>query len=155
MADPLASAVRFLRGGGALAAALLAIAVCVQHRSHNGPRRPLDLRLQGLFRRTRSVAQPSLRGAPRCAVQFRFHTIPNERCESRFLAAKGIVGSGLFRGNVYVARNAQEANNLGKRLKPGDQLVLQNGVWRNAALSIEARGTPSQPILIRGRANPG
>ncbi len=54
-----------------------------------------------------------------------------------------------------MARNVQEANNLGKRLRPGDQLVLQNGIWRDAALSIQAKGTPSQPILIRGESASG
>jgi len=155
LADPLASAVRFLRGGGALVAALLAITVWCPASFAQRAEAPVGSSPPGPIQTDTTGCAALVAAHPGAPCSFDFTQFRTNDANLDILAAKGIVGSGLFRGNVYVARNAEEANNLGKRLKPGDQLVLQNGVWRNAALSIEAKGTPSQPILIRGESESG
>jgi len=151
----MASAVRFLRGGRALVVALLALVASSPQSLAQRADAPGGL----------GQAGPNSTDTTACAVLVAAHA--NSSCSFDFsqfrtrderldlIAAKGIAGSGLFRGARYVARNVQEANNLGKRLRPGDQLVLQNGVWRDATLSIHANGSPSQPILITGESESG
>jgi poly(beta-D-mannuronate) lyase len=53
--------------------------------------------------------------------------------------------------SLFTAKNADEVKKFSKRLQPGDTLVLSDGGWRDAALSIEANGTEARPIVIRSQ----
>ncbi len=65
------------------------------------------------------------------------------------MEAQGVESCGLFKGAVHVARSAVEVRVLSGKLKPGDQLVLAGGEWKDARLSFGGAGTEDAPILIR------
>lgn len=48
-----------------------------------------------------------------------------------------------------VLHNVQELQQQIAKAKPGDELVLANGVWNNAEVLFEANGTAEKPIVLR------
>ncbi len=58
------------------------------------------------------------------------------------------------KGAQYQANSAQEVSKLAAQLKPGDTLVLRDGLWNDENLKLSARGTKEQPITLRA-ATPG
>ncbi len=56
---------------------------------------------------------------------------------------------GFFKGAAHTVHNTAEVRALSGKLKPGDQLVLATGEWKDARLTFGATGTQEAPILIR------
>lgn len=59
----------------------------------------------------------------------------------------------LFLGNTsyaktLVAKNIDEFNQLKNELLPGDTLMFSNGIWNNATLIINNKGTNQSPIIF-------
>ena len=55
---------------------------------------------------------------------------------------------------TYKAKSAQEVNEMSKKLKPGDTLILRDGEWMDKGIKIKAQGSEAQPITVRA-ATPG
>jgi len=49
----------------------------------------------------------------------------------------------------HLVENPRAFAEAQSRLQPGDQLVLKNGPWKDAALRFRAEGTQAQPITLR------
>ncbi|WP_024481292.1 chondroitinase-B domain-containing protein [Cellulophaga baltica] len=49
---------------------------------------------------------------------------------------------------IEMANNVEEFNEMVKNLEPGDSIVLANGVWRDAELVFEGKGTEEKPITL-------
>ncbi|AIZ43186.1 chondroitinase-B domain-containing protein [Cellulophaga baltica] len=49
---------------------------------------------------------------------------------------------------IEMANNVEEFNEMVKNLQPGDSIVLANGVWRDAELVFEGKGTEEKPITL-------
>jgi len=65
------------------------------------------------------------------------------------LKTGAVAESGLFTGKVHVARTAADVRSLSDKLKPGDQLVLASGEWKDVRFAFSGRGTEAAPILVR------
>ncbi|GIV31069.1 MAG: hypothetical protein KatS3mg029_0420 [Saprospiraceae bacterium] len=59
----------------------------------------------------------------------------------------GLVLFGCSEKKVLV-HNVEEFNKAVKKAKPGDRIVLANGVWRNAELVFEGKGEKDNPIVL-------
>src|SRR6185436_16226296 len=46
-------------------------------------------------------------------------------------------------------KNIEELKAAGKRAKPGDIIILQNGEWSNAIIELNCNGTAAQPITFK------
>jgi len=57
-------------------------------------------------------------------------------------------------GEVHSARDPAELTAAMKKARPGDEVVLAEGEWRDAELRIDGNGTAQEPILVRA-AVPG
>lgn len=53
----------------------------------------------------------------------------------------------------YFVTNTSEFNALS--LNPGDVVILKNGVWENASLEFEGKGTESKPITLKAETGGG
>ncbi|WP_158979276.1 chondroitinase-B domain-containing protein [Cellulophaga sp. L1A9] len=49
---------------------------------------------------------------------------------------------------IEMANNVEEFNEMVKNLQPGDSIVLANGVWKDAELVFEGKGTEEKPITL-------
>ncbi|WP_405265910.1 chondroitinase-B domain-containing protein [Cellulophaga sp. Ld12] len=49
---------------------------------------------------------------------------------------------------IEMANNVEEFNEMVKNLQPGDSIVLANGVWKDAELVFEGKGTEEEPITL-------
>ncbi|MBO0593837.1 DUF4957 domain-containing protein [Cellulophaga sp. E16_2] len=49
---------------------------------------------------------------------------------------------------IEMANNVEEFNEMVKKLQPGDSIVLANGVWKDAELVFEGKGTEEKPITL-------
>ncbi len=54
----------------------------------------------------------------------------------------------------YTAQTVAQFEEIAKQLVAGDELVMKDGLWRDANLLIQGEGTAEQPITIRA-ATPG
>lgn len=65
----------------------------------------------------------------------------------------GLVGllllSASVMAEVRLVSTQQDYRAALKQLRPGDELVLANGVWRDFEIRFEAQGTEAQPITLR------
>ncbi|WP_025743503.1 chondroitinase-B domain-containing protein [Aquimarina pacifica] len=52
-------------------------------------------------------------------------------------------------GSVTTLNNAEELKNAIKEAKPGDELVLANGVWKDVEIKFTSKGTEDKPITLR------
>ncbi|TMI61494.1 MAG: DUF4957 domain-containing protein [Bacteroidetes bacterium] len=48
-------------------------------------------------------------------------------------------------------KNIDELNKANKEAKPGDTIVLQNGVWENAIIKLDCSGTKELPIIFKAQ----
>jgi len=51
--------------------------------------------------------------------------------------------------NLINVKNSDELKTAIKDAKPGDEIVLANGVWENVEIEFVGKGTESQPITLR------
>lgn len=51
--------------------------------------------------------------------------------------------------NVLTAHNPVELNNAISEAKPGDNIVLANGVWKDVEIKFTGKGTKENPIVLR------
>ena len=51
--------------------------------------------------------------------------------------------------NLINVKNSDELNAAIKEAKPGDEIVLTNGVWENVEIEFIGKGTKEQPITLR------
>jgi poly(beta-D-mannuronate) lyase len=49
---------------------------------------------------------------------------------------------------IGMVNNVAEFNEMVKNLQPGDSIVLANGVWKDAELVFEGKGTKEEPITL-------
>ncbi|MDB4035119.1 polysaccharide lyase 6 family protein [Pseudomonadales bacterium] len=52
-------------------------------------------------------------------------------------------------GHAAIVSNINEFNVAVKKLKPGDQVVLANGTWRDVELKFKAKGSLEKPIELK------
>ena len=50
-----------------------------------------------------------------------------------------------------LVKNIDELNKANKEAKPGDTIVLQNGVWENAIIKLDCNGTKELPIIFKAQ----
>lgn len=48
-------------------------------------------------------------------------------------------------------KNIDELNAAAKKAKPGDNIILQNGEWKNVTIKLKANGTKEKPVLIKAQ----
>jgi poly(beta-D-mannuronate) lyase len=58
----------------------------------------------------------------------------------------------VYGGETITANNPSELRDAMKRARPGDEVVLSEGEWRDAELRIDGEGTASEPITVRAAA---
>jgi poly(beta-D-mannuronate) lyase len=51
--------------------------------------------------------------------------------------------------NMIVVTDYAELSNAITQAQPGDEIILQNGVWENVEIEFEAHGTTENPITLR------
>jgi len=51
--------------------------------------------------------------------------------------------------NLIKVTNIQELNSAIQNVKPGDEIVLANGVWKDVEIEFIGKGTKEQPITLR------
>ena len=57
----------------------------------------------------------------------------------------------LCYSNVIPVKNIEELNNANKNAKPGDTIILKNGEWKNATISIDCIGSKEDPVIIKAQ----
>ncbi|MBQ4832058.1 alginate lyase [Pseudoalteromonas sp. MMG010] len=53
--------------------------------------------------------------------------------------------------HAKLVNNIEQFNNAVAQAKPGDEIVLANGVWQNVELVFKAKGTAKKPITLRAQ----
>ncbi len=51
--------------------------------------------------------------------------------------------------NLIKVANIQELNSAIENVKPGDEIVLSNGVWKDVEIAFIGKGTKENPIILR------
>ena len=70
----------------------------------------------------------------------------------KLLLLKCSICLALFCGaNTIIVKNADELKKANKEAKPGDIIVLQDGIWNNITISLNCKGTKEQPITFRAQ----
>ena len=57
----------------------------------------------------------------------------------------------LSGANTIIVKNAEELKKANKEAKPGDIIVLQDGIWNNITISLNCKGTKEQPITFKAQ----
>lgn len=52
---------------------------------------------------------------------------------------------------TIVVKNTEELSTANKEARPGDIIILRNGEWNNVALSLDCKGTKTNPILFKAQ----
>ncbi|HEY3836580.1 MAG TPA: polysaccharide lyase 6 family protein [Bryobacteraceae bacterium] len=68
----------------------------------------------------------------------------------RHFLVTSVAAVGAARGTEPVA-DASQLKEAMRKAVPGDTVLLRDGVWTDADLTIEAEGTPGRPITIRAQ----
>ena len=55
--------------------------------------------------------------------------------------------------NLINVANIQELNSAIKEVKPGDEIVLANGVWNDVEIEFKGQGTKENPIILRAETS--
>ena len=55
--------------------------------------------------------------------------------------------------NLINVANIQELNSAIKEVKPGDEIVLANGVWKDVEIAFKGQGTKENPIILRAETS--
>ena len=50
---------------------------------------------------------------------------------------------------AILVKNIKELNTAINKAFPGDEIVLQNGIWKDARIQFYGKGTESKPITLR------
>lgn len=81
------------------------------------------------------------------------HFSPRRYCRpARLLAFLGLLlAPATLPGKDHPAASPQEFEAAVKQLKPGDTLTLQDGLWQDADLLLEASGTEQEPITLQAQ----
>jgi len=58
----------------------------------------------------------------------------------------------LVQAKVYPVATLEEFNKAIPTLVPGDEVVLKNGIWRDAEFQFFGKGSPEAPIVLRADA---
>ncbi len=56
--------------------------------------------------------------------------------------------NGITGSNVLV-KNSSELNEAIKKAKPGDEITLKNGIWKDLEIKFKGKGTKENPIIIK------
>jgi poly(beta-D-mannuronate) lyase len=80
--------------------------------------------------------------------------IRNTFCLLMFAVTSSTLSSQVCWGETIAARHPSELVDAMKRARPGDEVVLSEGEWRDAELRINGEGTAAAPITVRA-AVPG
>ncbi len=67
----------------------------------------------------------------------------------------GLCLSLFFQGyaNVIVVKNIEELNAANRNASPGDTIMLQNGNWKNVAISLDCIGSKEKPIVFEAQTS--
>lgn len=71
------------------------------------------------------------------------------------LQEAGIEGSGLFPGRRHLVRDATELAAVAPEVRPGDRIVLADGVWQDQTLRLAVSGEERAPIIIMPQTSGG
>ncbi len=55
-------------------------------------------------------------------------------------------------GDTITVKDIGELNKANTNAKPGDVIILQNGVWNNVIIKLNCNGTKEQPIVFKAQA---
>ena len=78
------------------------------------------------------------------------------RCRKFLVAsALAILAAGSLSATETLVRNQDEYRDAVKRAKPGDVIVLANGVWRDFEILFIGAGLPEQPITLTAETKGG
>ncbi len=66
-----------------------------------------------------------------------------------------LAGCSLFvltaMATTIIVKNAEELKKADQQAKPGDIIILQNGIWNNVIISLSSNGTKEQPITYKAQ----
>lgn len=51
--------------------------------------------------------------------------------------------------DTTLVRNIEELSHANKTARPGDHVILRNGVWRDVELALTCKGSPDHPIVFK------
>ncbi len=78
------------------------------------------------------------------------------RCRKFLVAsALAILAAGSLSATETLVRNQDEYRDAVRRAKPGDVIVLANGVWRDFEILFTGTGLPQQPITLTAETKGG
>ncbi len=66
-----------------------------------------------------------------------------------FSCKKGDTQETIAGSSVITLKNADELKKAIKEAKPGDELVMANGVWKDVEIKFTSKGTEDKPITLR------
>jgi len=73
----------------------------------------------------------------------------------RFVALVSLISAGVSPpeagGTEYLVRTPSEISQAMQSAKPGDVLVMADGIWKDAAIAFNGNGTEAQPITLRAQ----
>src|SRR4051794_13774726 len=109
----------------------------------------------GIRQSARGQAQSKTsRGFPSYCTSDRFWTAPVLWRFGRRLTAS-VASACLVSSNLTAAEHpvssASEISKVAPELKPGDALVLKDGIWKDQIITLEARGTARNPVALRAQ----
>ena len=64
-----------------------------------------------------------------------------------------IINSNSIDTKQFLVKDKKEFNEAVKNAKPGDAIILANGVWNDTELVFKQKGTKEQPITLRAEEN--
>ena len=55
----------------------------------------------------------------------------------------------LVSANTILVKNADELKKANETAKPGDQIILKNGEWKNITIKLNCNGTKEMPVTFK------
>ena len=65
-----------------------------------------------------------------------------------FLYLSFTIGINAFASNAIVS-NSNEIEIANKNAKPGDTIILKNGIWENITFKLNCKGNKENPIVFK------